>query len=359
MKIRKKKIITKILLGSIIGLIIILVSLFIYMINYTNPQNQVLEEYGIIEKQTQVGDITFNYAEGPDNGPPLVLLHAQLLDWFTYNQVLPELSQHFHVYAIDYIGHGKTRYPENYVMNAHNIGGDIASFIDQVIGQPVFITGNSSGGLLTTWIAANRPDLVSAIVLEDPPLFSAEYPEIQKTIAYKSFTTSYQAQSENYSGEFLDYWIDNSSQFFKTYTGPFSQQIIDFTVTSYKHFNPDAPVDLPFIPVSVKEMLRGLNYYDPSFGTAFYLGTWNEDFNHQEALSKIECPVLLLHANYAFTEDGILNGAMSQDMADKAISHLDQGQYLHIDAGHVINLEEPELFAGILYDFFIKNRIDD
>jgi pimeloyl-ACP methyl ester carboxylesterase len=47
-----------------------------------------------------------------------------------------------------------------------------------VIGEPVYVTGNSSGKLLAVWLAANRPDLVKAVVLEDPPLFSSDYPEI-------------------------------------------------------------------------------------------------------------------------------------------------------------------------------------
>jgi pimeloyl-ACP methyl ester carboxylesterase len=59
-------------------------------------------------------------------------------------------------------------------MTAGQIGNDLVNFIETVIGEPVYVTGNSSGGLLTVWLAANRPDLVKAVVLEDPPLFSSE-----------------------------------------------------------------------------------------------------------------------------------------------------------------------------------------
>ena len=179
-----KKVVRFILI-LICALILILCGLIIYVAAYNNPADKELDEAGIVEKQVQVGSVTFNYAEGPDNGPALVLLHAQLLDWYTYSAVLPELSKGFHVYAIDYPGHGKTIVPEGYVMSAENIGNDLGRFIDEVIGTEVYVTGNSSGGLLATYLAANRGDVVKAIVLEDPPLFSSEYPAVKTTVANK------------------------------------------------------------------------------------------------------------------------------------------------------------------------------
>jgi pimeloyl-ACP methyl ester carboxylesterase len=71
----------------------------------------------------------FNYAEGPDAGPALLLLHAQTLDWYTYSEVLPALAAKFHVFAVDYPGHGKTICPDTYPMTASQIGGDLAGFI--------------------------------------------------------------------------------------------------------------------------------------------------------------------------------------------------------------------------------------
>jgi len=350
----KKKMPLFIFLGVILILAIALIALLLYIIFYRNPADKELADAGIVEKQIQMGNVLFNYAEGPDNGPALVLLHAQLLDWYTYSEVLPELSTKFHVYAIDYPGHGKTVLPEGYEMSANNIGSDLAAFIEQVIGEAAYVTGNSSGGLLTTWLAANRPDLVKAIVLEDPPLFSSEYPEIQSTIANKAFTTSYTALQNGYNDDYLMYWVENSTQFFETYTGKGSQQVIAFLIRLYRGANPDLPLELPFIPVSVQEMLRGMNEYDPHFGAAFYEGTWNEGFDHAEALQKISCPVLLIQADFSYTDTGVLNGAMSQEMADKVVELVENCTYVRVNAGHVTNLEVPEQFAQIVEDFFLS-----
>jgi pimeloyl-ACP methyl ester carboxylesterase len=219
------------------------------------------------------------------------------------------------------------------------------------------VTGNSSGGLLTAWLAANRPELVKAIVLEDPPLFSSEWPEVKKTVANKLFTASYNArQSGEYQGNFLDYWIKTGTEFFKTYTGPFSQQLIGFVVGSYKKVNPGKPVEIAFAPVAVQEMLRGLNDYDPRFGTSFYEGKWNEGVDHVEALRKIQCPALLIQANTGYLADGTLDGAMSREQADRAVSLIKGCKYEKLDSGHVTNLEVPDRFIRIVEAFFLEKK---
>lgn len=331
----------------------LIAALFILLPYLKDPAHKTLAKAGIVEKQALVNGVLFNYAEGPDNGPPLVLLHAQLLDWFSYNQALPELTRNFHVFAIDYPGHGQTRTPADYSFTANQIGSDLASFIRQEIGQSVYLSGNSSGGLLCVWLASNTPDLVEAVVLEDPPLFSAEYPAIKDTIAYKSFTTSNSAITSGYTGDFLTYWVDNSTQFFRTYTGPIGQPLIRMIVQNYKKTSKTEPVEITILPRVIREMIRGLSAYDPAFGNAFYTGTWNSGFDHATALRQIQCPVLLLQADFSYTADGILNGAMSQAMADRAAELIPDCTYQRIESNHVINLDHPGEFVDALTSFFL------
>jgi pimeloyl-ACP methyl ester carboxylesterase len=338
----------------IIILIIIGIALITYMKHYKNPADKNLAKADIVEKTVQIGDVIFNYATGPNNGPALLLLHAQTLDWYTYSEVLPKLSEKFSVFAVDYPGHGKTVCPNDYPMTANQIGNDLVNFIEAVIREPAYISGNSSGGLLSAWLAANKPDLVKKIILEDPPLFSSEYPEIKRTVADKLFTASYNAVLDNnYNGNFLDYWIENGTEFFRTYAGPFSQRLIRFAVNNYRRANPEEPVEIAFLPVSVQEMLRGLNCYDPRFGSAFHDGTWNVGFDHYEVLKKIQCPALLIQADFWIMEDGTLNGAMSQEQADRVVSLIKNCQYVKVDAGHVTNLEMPDQFIRIIERFFL------
>ena len=49
---------------------------------------------GLTEKQVRFDDgSVLNYAEGPDNGNALLLIHAQTGAWQDYTRVLPELSK--------------------------------------------------------------------------------------------------------------------------------------------------------------------------------------------------------------------------------------------------------------------------
>lgn len=320
---------------------------------YVDPYHAKLEAAGYVRKTARVNGITLSYAEGPNHGPPLVLLHAQLLDWFSYSRILPDLATSYHVYAIDYPGHGATITPADYPMTANRIGADLGDFIAHEIGKPVFVTGNSSGGLLAVWLAANRPALIRAALLEDPPLFSAEFPRIKQTIANRAFRTSYTAATEDHPQDFLLYWIRGNAAFFRKHVGPGTPFLLTQAVKAYRSNNPGKPVELGLIKNdTVRMMLRGLERYDPRFGAAFYDGSWNKGFDHADALTKIACPVLLMQANSSIMPDGTLNGAMTEGDADRAMALLKNGTYLQVDASHVINLDRPDQFVAALDGFF-------
>ncbi|GAA2631120.1 alpha/beta fold hydrolase [Paractinoplanes durhamensis] len=321
---------------------------------YVDPGHAAVAAAGYAEKNAQVNAVNLNYVEGPDNGPPLVLLHAQHMDWFSYNRVLPELARSFHVFAVDYPGHGKTTVPGDYPMTAGQIGGDLADFIKIKIKLPVYVTGNSSGGLLATWLAADRPDLVRSVLLEDPPLFSAEQPRIRETIAYRSFVTS-DAAVRDRAGDFLLYWIDSNKKFFDNNVRRGAGFALAQAVMAYRRANPGKPAEIGLLKNdTVRQLVRGLDRYDPRFGAAFYDGSWNTGFDHAEALARITCPVLLLHANFETMPNGVFHGAMSQAEADRAMSLLTNGTYRRIDATHVVHLAQPASFTRVLTDFFAK-----
>lgn len=63
----------KIIVYAILFILIVLAVAAVYVGVYRNPAHRQLEEAGIVQKQAQVGTVTFNYAEGPDNGPALLI----------------------------------------------------------------------------------------------------------------------------------------------------------------------------------------------------------------------------------------------------------------------------------------------
>ncbi len=316
--------------------------------------HQHIWDAGFVMKRVTIGDVGFSYAEGPTNGPAVVLLHAQQMDWFSYSRVLPKLSKSFHVFDVDYQGHGRTTTPAGYPMNANRIGTDLASFIERVVAEPAYVTGNSSGGLLTTWLTANRADLVLAALLEDPPMFASEYPRIKKTIADRDFRSS-DAAVRKQVDDFLLFWINDNAAFFDKNIGPGSNLALSAAVQAYRTTHPGQPVELGMITDdTIRLFLRGMDHqYDPRFGAAFYNGTWNRGFDHATALRKITRPTLLLHANYSWIDGDILYGAMDKADADRAMSLLPTGVYKRIDAGHVTHLDKPAEFIRIVERFFL------
>lgn len=339
---------------ALIAIVIVGVLCIFYavLIHGKDPYHKILRKVGFNETQVQVGNVCFNYAQGPNHGPDLLLLHAQHMDWYSYSRVLPELSKSFHIYVLDYHGHGKTHAPVA-SMNANQMGEDIAQFIETVIQEPVFISGNSSGGILTAWLAANKPMYVKAIVLEDPALLSSEYPRVLNTIADRSFAICDQFIKDN-EEDFLIYWIGKCRDFFKRYVGVDVGPMLQFMVRLYRHYHEGQPVEIIFLPTTVRLMMRGMDYYDPHFGQGFHVGSWNKDFDHKDALRRIKAPTLLLHANYEITEEGVLNGALDQDDVAMIQPCVPNIHTKRIDSNHVIHLDHPDTYIQNLKDFFLN-----
>ena len=63
-----------------------------------------LTDAGFTEQRFNTGEINLNYAVGPNHGPALVLVPAQMGNWESYLKVLLPLSQRFHVFAVDVRG---------------------------------------------------------------------------------------------------------------------------------------------------------------------------------------------------------------------------------------------------------------
>lgn len=326
--------------------------------NYSDPYHRIVSRIGFKEKPFAFERVNLLYYEGPNNGPSLVLLHAQMMDWFDYSRVIPDLAKSYHIYVVDYNGHGKTTAPTA-TMTANSIGAILSLFIETIIKEPVFISGNSSGGLLTAWLAANKPEIVRAIILEDPPLFSSEYPRVKETIAYRSFTSCHNYIAQDSKEDFLTFWIKSNFTFIAKNAGKNAAPRLLSAIETYRNAHPGEPVELRFLPDMMRMVIRGLSVFSPDFGNAFYTGTWNEDFNHAEILRRIECPVLLLQADFEILPDGTLTGAMDQKDAERAMSLLKTAKFQKIKASHIIHLDKPKEYILLVNNFFLPKMDSD
>jgi pimeloyl-ACP methyl ester carboxylesterase len=201
-------------IGIIVLLAIIAISIFAYRnLNYdyfnANFMNKAGDKLGFTENTALLDDGSeIYYIEGPNNGPALLLLHGQQASSFDYAKVLPELSKEFHVYALDYYGHGKSsKDPEKY--NAVAIGNDIIWFIGNVIKDKAYISGHSSGALLAAYVSANAPEFIIATVLEDGPFFSTLPGRAEKTISWLGFKIMHDYLDQNEIDIFMEYSLEH------------------------------------------------------------------------------------------------------------------------------------------------------
>jgi pimeloyl-ACP methyl ester carboxylesterase len=117
-------------------------------------------------------DLTLHVAEdGPAGGPPVVLLHGITSSTATYDWLVPALARRFRVLRLDFRGHGRSDRAEGRYDYPAFISDAVA--VCEAAGRPAVVIGHSLGGGAAAAVAQQRPDLVRAVVLEDPALVGA------------------------------------------------------------------------------------------------------------------------------------------------------------------------------------------
>lgn len=314
----------------------------------------------IVEKRINTGEIEINYAEGPDNGPALVLIPGQGADWTTYRKVVEPLSSMFHVFAVDVRGHGKSDWATgNYSFTT--IGADMTALLKQAVKRKAIISGNSSGGLIALWLAANQPDFVRGIVMEDPPLFSAEWPRIKEdSYVYRVLEVTVEMSrvlKESSS-------VRELAKAFRKIRRPVEGGKIRGLPGSVAYFmalwiraSQKLRSGKPSLPGRLGRITDVLWTFDADFSQAFLDGRVYEGLDHADALKRATCPMLLLHANWVRHPELGLVGAMDDDDAALAREIAPEMKFKRIDSDHVIHTHEPEVFIREMEEF--NSTLDD
>jgi pimeloyl-ACP methyl ester carboxylesterase len=300
-----------------------------------NPEETYVP-HSFAEHLADLGEVQMNYVTAGDSSKPaLLLIPGQTESWWGYEQALPLLAEHFEAYAVDLRGQGRsTRTPGRYTLD--NIGSDLVRFIDLVIGRPTFVSGLSSGGVLSAWLSAYaKPGQVVGAVYEDPPLFASEVapatgPGIRQGI-----------------GAMFGLW--------STYLGD------RWSIGDWEGVVAAAPDVLPaWMQAGFKppdEPPQNLKEYDPEWGRAFWTGTVAASCDHERMLRSVKVPVLLTHHfRFLDPETGCLMGALSDLQAKRVLELLAQAgvsaAYLSFEKmGHSMHGQDPALFTETVLDW--------
>lgn len=116
--------------------------------------------------------------DGPEDGAPVVLLHGVSSSRSTYDWLPESVTRGRRVYRADFRGHGASDpAPGRYFLQDYF--DDTVAILEQAVGRPAAIAGFSLGGCTGWMIAQQRPELATAILMEDPPLYGGE-PEVHE-----------------------------------------------------------------------------------------------------------------------------------------------------------------------------------
>lgn len=138
------------------------------------------------EKFFPHAEVPINYYEGPENGPPLILLHGVTGRWQSFLTLIPFLTPFRKVYALDLRGHGKSgRGPGPYLSSDYE--DDVSKFIETEIGEPVVLFGHSLGGRISLQLARHHPAAIRAVIIGDTRLT----PFQPSNITDESFTNTF------------------------------------------------------------------------------------------------------------------------------------------------------------------------
>lgn len=107
------------------------------------------------------------YQQQGDRGPAVVCIHGFGASAYHWRKNLPELAQQCRVYALDLIGFGASAKPTPGVVDYtfETWAAQIADFCREVIGESVFLIGNSIGCIAILQTAIDFPNQVRGLAL--------------------------------------------------------------------------------------------------------------------------------------------------------------------------------------------------
>jgi N-formylmaleamate deformylase len=258
--------------------------------------------------------IRIHYTRTGGAKPPLLLLHGLTDNGLCWTPIAKALEGSYDIIMPDARGHGLSDGPGADI-SVQTLAADAAGLIQALQLEQVYLLGHSMGGATAAAVAARYPELVRAVLLEDPAwrdeLPDAEPNQEDQAIEHNSWLewllpvralsreeriAEVRAQT-HWSDEELGPWADSKAQ------------------------------------------LNLETFQGDTFAT-FQLTGWREQ------VSQIRCPLLLL------TGDPDRGAIVTPQIAEEAARLWHNGELLHIPGvGHNIRREQHDTYVAAITDF--------
>ena len=103
--------------------------------------------------------------DGPSAAQALLLIHGSAASTHSWDALVPLLTESLRVIRIDLLGCGRSAKPEGPSYGLPDQGRRAAAVLDRLGARRAIVVGHSSGGMVATALAEQRPDLVTALAL--------------------------------------------------------------------------------------------------------------------------------------------------------------------------------------------------
>lgn len=263
------------------------------------------------------------YAEGPAAGPPLLLLHGVTRCWRDWEPLLPELAHAWRVLALDHRGHGGSERAASYRVTDYV--ADTVRFVRGEVAASLVIHGHSLGAMVAAAVAAELPQFVRGVVLEDPPFH---------TMGNRIHGSAWQAQ-------FIG--MREAAR-----NGGTDEQLTDALADIRLPGPGDTFNRLGELRdrASLRWSAECLTQLDPEVLTPVIEGRWLDGYEVADVFARIHCPVLLLQA------DPTAGGALTETDADETVTPLSSCRCVRFPGvGHQLHRDRPEAVLRAVQEF--------
>lgn len=270
------------------------------------------------------GPVYYLELDSAGAGPRTVYVHGLGGSHINWIGLAPLMAGHVRGTAVDLPGFGKTPAAGR----STTVGANaqvLKQFLRQVVGEPVMLVGNSMGGLISMIVAAEEPDLVSALVLIDPVLPLARGLRVDPAVGKQFLLNGVPGLGE---------WV-----LARRYARVSARQRVAEVLARCCLDAERVPVDMLEQLVELEEVLTAQADHAACQlaaarsivrGLAWTPAYWRR-------MASIGQPVLLLHG----THDRLVPIAS----AYQAAKRLPHWAFVELDAGHIPQMEAPQLVA--------------
>lgn len=261
--------------------------------------------------------IGINYYRTGGEKAPVLLVHGVTESGLCWPSVVGALAPEYDVVAMDLKGHGESDKPEiKYLVD--DLAVDAANLIRELALDKPVVIGHSLGGAVAGTLAAKNPELVTAVVLEDPswyPLYGSDEEEevdIANNAVWKNFFVEQQKLT------------------------------LDQCLSERKALSPG------WADIELQEVAKATFQATPEVFSVIgaQLRQW------PKVVPAIQCPALLLSGEAI----GFVDGVVTPETAEEMTRLNDRIEHVHITGvGHYIRRDDFDQFMSVVTAFLRQN----